>query len=323
MNIFLTGATGFVGRHAAATLISEGHTVYALVRNLFQAHFLTLQGVHLVFGSLESLDAVSFNFAIDAVIHVGGLIKTLNPEDFYRVNSRGTENLIHFVEKKLKPKIFVFVSSISARGPNAGSHDFSGMGPLSHYGKSKKEAETMLLSKDRAFPVVIVRPPIVYGPGDRETLRLFKLFKSGFFPTFSRTLKVSFIHVEDLARFLAHLCLDPPSHGTIFHPEDGHGGYALDELLDLGGNLYGRKIKPVFFPLWFVAFFCRIAEIFGKLVHRTPFFTRDKFSEMKQNYWFCVSESDCKIFFNQTPIGLDFGLNQTKNWYENKGWLKI
>src|SRR3989339_713068 len=104
--------------------------------------------------------------------------------------------------------LFISVSSISARGPNPDSYHFSGIGPVSHYGKSKKEAEEMLLSKERAFPIVIVRPPIVYGPSDRETLRFFQLFKSGFFPVFSRSLKLSFIHVEDLAWFLSRLCLE-------------------------------------------------------------------------------------------------------------------
>lgn len=327
MKILLTGATGFVGSHTAAELCRRGHEVHALVRQPVtgrnaKVEFLKNLGVHFIEGDLASLGTEQDcwpNF--DVVIHVAGLIKAKRTNEFYSVNVEGTRLLLEKIKGQPLKK-FIFISSIAARGPNKDRQDNQGIGPVCHYGRSKLIAEGVVLKYRSYFPVVLVRPPVVYGPGDRETLSLFKMFKKGFFPVMGREKRrISFVYVVDLAGGLASMAEQDFSSAGPFYPEEGVNGHNWDKVLGTAEVLFKKKIREVAIPLWIGKCLAGVSEAGGRVLNKTALFNRDKFEEIKHPFWFCSSESLRKAYQLSSATNLNKGFRITKEWYEGQGWL--
>src|SRR3954469_6491662 len=228
MKIFLTGGSGFLGSYVAEQLAEQGHTVRALVRPRSERKILDrLPRVEFARGAIEdraSLDAAMDG--VDAVIHVAGLVKARRPEEFFQVNTEGTKNLLAAAEARAPGlKRFVYVSSLAAVGPSSDGqpvHDDAPPRPVTQYGRSKLAAEqAVLLAKDR-LPVTVIRPPLIYGPRDRETLAFFTSVKNGVLPVLGdgrNTLSV--IYGEDCASALVRAALSDGPSGRAYFVDDG------------------------------------------------------------------------------------------------------
>ncbi len=101
------------------------------------------------------------------------------------------------------------LSSQAAAGPSQSEHfkcETDLCHPVSQYGISKAQMEEEVLNRFADLPLVIVRPPTVYGPGDRESLAFFKMVKSGFVPGVNRNrMMMSFLYIDDLLEGLYRL----------------------------------------------------------------------------------------------------------------------
>lgn len=322
MKIFLTGATGFVGNHLVNDLLANKHEVYAFVRNLEKAKPLEDKGVYLVHGDLKTktIDLKSIK-DIDVVIHLAGLLYSHDNNEFYQVNTEASAWLGE-IFKKLPIKKFIFISSIAARGPNTDGSTFESEGAVSHYGKSKFNAEQKLKTIFKDNRLVIVRPPIVYGPGDTATLTLFKMFKKGMFPIMGEVpQKVSFVFVKDLAKSLLHIAEQDQTSKEALYPEDGNKGYNWIETTELAQKVFNRTIYTPTLPMGFAKTLAYGGYFLGKLFGFVPSLTKDKYLEMKHPYWFCSSESLHKGFNIPKFTPLEEGLKITKEWYEERKWL--
>lgn len=322
MKVFLTGATGFVGSHLAKNLSAEGHEVLCLIRSAGKAAGLAGHGLHFIDGSLENVHDWSASLpACDAVIHVAGLIKARRSYEYYRVNTEGTRHLLAALDKN-PPGAFVFVSSIAARGPNRSSDDLVGKGPVSHYGKSKLMAEQLVLKKRGSYPIMIVRPPVVYGPGDRETLTLFKMFKKGraIVPG-TADRRLSFVHVDDLAAVLSAAAKVRRDIAEPIYPADSAGGHSLESLIRSAESVFQKKIRPLVVPLPFIRCLAAFNDLISLVTGRSTFISSDKFKELRQPFWFC-SPASCHAAYSLPPFkDLKTGFTETKIWYEQAGWL--
>ena len=196
MRLAITGATGFVGSHLLDAALAAGHEVKALTRS--KQH--DRDGVDWVVGDLSSRDALEWLVdQADAVIHVAGTINAPNKAGFEEGNVAGTLAMLAAATAGGIHR-FVHVSSLAAREPK-----------LSLYGASKQRGEELVHSSGLDW--AIVRPPAVYGPGDRETLELFRMARLGLMlmPPKGR---VSVIHADDLARLLLALA-EPIGAGEL------------------------------------------------------------------------------------------------------------
>jgi nucleoside-diphosphate-sugar epimerase len=319
MKILVTGATGFVGAHLVRLLAAQGHEVFALVRPTTPSDWLQELGVTRLYGDLEHGPPGGYpNF--DAVIHVAGCIKASSKKEFYRVNTQGTQSLIRALGEIGR---FVLVSSLAARGPNAGVDDLLGIGPVSHYGKSKLGAEDVALMSLPKDKLVIVRPPAVYGPGDRETLAIFKILKRGRFPVFGNAIpKMSFVHIDDLCRALSAAATSPFAGCGPFYPDDGHSGYGWEDLATIGQELYQQPIKKWHVPLAVLKVLALASEVVGKITGSTPMLTRDKYAELKASLWFCSSQTLRNAYPHGELTSLTEGFRTTDQWYHEKGWYR-
>lgn len=322
MKILLTGATGFIGLHTAKKLVEEGHEVFALVRSANNSRQLKSWGVRLIFGSLEKIREVHIP-PVEGVIHLAGLIKAGSKQEYFQVNTEATRHLLKTLDSHHLKK-FVFVSSLSARGPNRKKDDPQGLGPMSAYGKSKLKAEEIVCSYQNQFSVCIVRPPIVYGPGDLETFYFFKMFKWGFFPKIgNKDQYISFIYISDLVKILVQevtkgaLSVEGALPAPIIEPDDGSGGYSWGDFVSIAQEIYQKKIRQISIPLWAIYLYATFGEWFAKLRGKPFLLSREKYKEATQLFWTYPSYKPPY----SGSISIKEGLILAKTWYEKEGWL--
>ncbi|WEK42573.1 MAG: NAD-dependent epimerase/dehydratase family protein [Candidatus Sphingomonas colombiensis] len=228
MILALTGGTGFVGGHVIRRALEAGYQVRALARRAQPAR----DGVTWIAGALDDPAALATLTAqADAVIHIAGVVNAPDRAGFVAGNIDGTRAI---VEATAPGTRFVHVSSLSAREPQ-----------LSIYGWSKHEAEAVIAASALAWDMV--RPPGIYGPGDMEMLDVFRFARSGFSIT-PPPGRVSWIHVDDLARLLVKLAETPASR-AIYEVDDGReGGWTHHEFAVAIGAALGRRVRPIALP---------------------------------------------------------------------------
>jgi nucleoside-diphosphate-sugar epimerase len=222
--IAVTGATGFVGRRVLALAQSP-------LRALTRSPQASCPGVTWVSGDLAAPGDLCAGTA--AVLHIAGIVSAPTRTAFGAGNVAGTATMLA-AAKAAGVSRFVHVSSLAAREPD-----------LSMYGASKAEAEKLV--QESGLDWVIIRPPGVYGPDDREMLDIYKLASHGLY--IAPPGRISLIHVDDLARALLALATAGPSH-TILEIDDGTPeGYSHADFAAAIGTALGRRVRAIPLPL--------------------------------------------------------------------------
>jgi nucleoside-diphosphate-sugar epimerase len=301
MILAVTGGTGFVGQRLIGLASARGHRVRALTRRPQEPH----EGVDWIDGSLEDRDALErLVTETDAVIHVAGIINAPDAAGFEAGNVTGTLAMLA-AATAAGTRRFVHVSSLAAREP-----------ALSLYGASKARSEELV--QGSGLDWVIVRPPAVYGPGDKETLELFKMAKTGLIllPPKGR---LSLIHVDDLARLLLTLAESRLPKKEVLEPDDGRaGGWTHREFAGALGRAVGRRAVALETPRPLL----RAGAALDRLVRRD----RAKLTPDRAAY-FC--HPDWVVSSSGVPSGdiwapevpTEDGLAETAGWYRKHGWL--
>jgi dihydroflavonol-4-reductase len=316
--ILVTGGTGFIGSHLLDRLADAGEPVRALVRRK-----TTLpRGVEAVSGDLAG--GVGLAEAIrgaDTIIHIAGVIKALTPDDYYRGNARVTENLARAaVGRGIR---FVHVSSLAVCGPNPGEAPLSEDSeprPLTHYGKSKLEAEQIVRS---LLPdAVVVRPPIVYGPRDTGVFPLLKSISRGVVLQIAGGERwFSLIYVSDLVDGILAASRRPQALGRTYflsHPLPLNWSH----LGDTAARLMDRKPLVLRVPQKAAYGIGYLAEAWSALTRRPGIVSREKIAEATCARWVCDSgRASAELGFD-AKTSLDTGLAKTLAWYKEAGWVK-
>jgi nucleoside-diphosphate-sugar epimerase len=301
--IALTGSTGFVGQHLVKTLTDAGLPLRLLVRK--GPRSCGFGSAETILGSLSDEAAIKqLVTGASAVIHLAGAIAAPNRATFFAINARGTENL---AKAAIAAGIgrFIHVSSLSAREPG-----------LSDYAASKHAAED-ILGKLAPQGLIIVRPPVIYGPGDRATLPLLAQFtrRIAVIPG-TRQARFSLLYVEDLAKFLLARLTD--SSQGLCEIDDGRPkGYGWLDLLDIAAEVEGRRARAVFLPQWLLeALAWPIAKLESLFKLRVPL-TPGKVHELYHPDWVV------RATFQEKPEFIQFaeGFRLTIAWYREQGWL--
>lgn len=293
MEIFLTGATGFIGGALAARLAESGHAVRALVRPKADASRLD-QRVERVSGRLDDETLLATALArADAVIHLAGRVTAFSARGFRAVNEDLTKLLVRAAERHgPKQQIFLHVSSQAALGPCAappGGRETDRPAPVSQYGLSKLLGERAALSLAPGRPVAVVRPPMVYGPGDTAFAPLYRLMSHGLLTVPGPASQpFSIIHVSDLLDGLL-LVLDAlraghAAPGAVFHlagprPSDWTA-YA-----EAFGRALDRRVRLLRAPLPLLGLAAWGNALLHALGLPTSHLTPDKRREARQEGW--------------------------------------
>lgn len=303
--IALTGATGFLGGHVIEALLSAGHTVKALTRRCQPER----EGVLWVEGSLTDEESLlALNNGANTLIHLAGLTKALNRNTFFDVNVAGSLRLFH-AAKATGVKHVLHISSLAAREPR-----------LSHYGASKAGTELLLTERKWNFSWTILRPPAIYGPGDKEILKLIKATRFGIIPAIgSKKNRFAMIHAADLASAILALC-DQSNKSAILEVDDGTTrGYTIEDVANAMPDSKTLHQIPVPFPV--LAAIGSINQLIANAINRPAMLTLSTARYLCHPDWTVKQPRRFRHEKWLPQFDLKAGLKNTIDWYRQNGLL--
>jgi dihydroflavonol-4-reductase len=322
----VTGASGFVGSHLVEYLLSRGKRVRCLVRKTSNLKYLNQTGVELAYGGLDGdTDWNAVLGRVDTIYHVAGLTFARRPQDYFRVNHKGTEALVAAALAGREDIVkFVYVSSLAAVGPSPDGQpvtEVSETHPISPYGRSKLLGEEAVRAAGDLLDVTIVRPPAVYGPRDYAIYEFFKAIARGVAPRIGRTeMNVSLVHVRDLAEGIVLAAESAASRGrTYFISSDM--GYSVKAINELLMQILGRRARAIAIPRALAYSMAVAAEAVSAVLDRPPVINRDKVRDLSQPCWVCSIDAAKQDLGYSQKISLEAGLRDTYQWYVKEGWL--
>jgi nucleoside-diphosphate-sugar epimerase len=321
VKILVTGANGFIGRALCPALQRGGHAVRKAVRNPPATSHSDAGGEAVAVGDIdEQTDWSRALQGVNAIIHLAARVHVMCEETqdplaaFRRINAAGTERLAR-AAAAAGVKRLVYVSSIKVNGEGTASGrkftENDAPAPQDPYGVSKLEAEQALhrVAAETGLEVVIVRPPLVYGPGVKGNFRqMLKVLGSGIpLPLASVHNLRSLVYVENLADALIACATHPAAAGQTYLVSDGEDVSTPALLRTLGAGLGKRAwLLPV--PVRFLRKLAQLAQkgaqadrLLGSL---------------------CVDSGKIRSQLEWVPRHtLQQGLQATANWYRTENDL--
>jgi uncharacterized protein YbjT (DUF2867 family) len=297
----VTGGTGFVGRHLLRMALTQGYDVRALTRGWKPPEDETVW----IDGALDRPEALAkLATGADAVIHIAGLISG-SRSAFEAVNVGGTAAMID-AARQAGVRRFIHTSSLAAREPD-----------LSAYGWSKSKSERLVAASGLDW--TIIRPPAVYGPGDRETLELFRMARRGLV-ALPPPGRFSVIHVEDLCRLILAVLEEPDTVSETYEPDDGREeGWEHRHFARTLGRLLGRRAATFSLPKLVLRGVSRL----DRLVRRERAkLTADRVRYFCHPDWVAKAERRPPERLWKPEIRTATGLKATADWYRQEGWLR-
>ena len=311
--VAVTGATGFIGSHLVHRLADAGWRVRILTRRLPTHPRFADTPVEAVIGALDEPDSLArLVRGADAVVHCAGLVKARNRAEFFRVNADGVRGLATAAAAQSPRPRFILLSSLAAREP-----------ALSAYAASKRAGEAALAAHGVGLPWTVLRPPAIYGPGDRETLPFFRFVARGIAPLLGpRSARLSLLHVDDLTAAVAVLLAAEGSVGATYELDDGRpGGYSWRAMTDAAARHLGTRARPVQVPRALLQGAALTAGLIGLVAPRGHMLTAGKVRELRHPDWVCHDRTLVEHTAWRPRLDLHDGFAATIGWYRRAGWL--
>ncbi|MFX1716125.1 NAD-dependent epimerase/dehydratase family protein [Paraburkholderia sp. A1RO-5L] len=314
-SILVTGASGFVGRSVCRVLAANGHDVTALVRRPGTSTGAAREWVHSGVDFAGLSDEWPRELVPDCVVHLAARVHVMNDKAadpfaaFRATNVDGTLRVARSARERGARRM-VFVSSVKAAGEFDGGVPFAESMPAAPddaYGLSKLLAEETLwqYGEESGLEIVILRPPLVYGPevGANFLQMMNALWRRLPLPLGAVDARRSLVNVENLADALMHCAVDPRAANTCFYVRDDQDPSVAGLLLALGRHLdRPARLLPVPVSLLRAA---------GVLMGRGA--QIDRLTQSLR-----VDDSRIRETLGWTsPYTLDEGLAATARWYRS------
>ena len=339
MKILVTGASGFIGSFIVEEALRRGMETWAAVRGSSKRDFLQDERIHFIelnLSSQQQLEEQLHDHQFDYVVHAAGVTKCLNSQDFYKINTEGTKNLVRaLINLKMPLKRFVYISSLSIFGAIREQQPYKEIlesdtpQPNTDYGRSKLQAEQWLIANSQQliansqepFPYVILRPTGVYGPRERDYFMMAKSIKqhTDFAVGFQRQ-DITFVYVLDVVQAVFLAC-EKGQTGRKYFLSDGqvYQSATFSNLIrkELGNPWWIRITAPI----WLLRVITFFGDKWGHITGKISALNNDKYNIMKQRNWRCDIEPARRELGYEPHYTLAEGVPLTIKWYKENGWL--
>jgi len=317
--IFVTGGTGFLGRHLIAALCRAGHQARVLTRSPEMHPWLADYDVQVVVGDLMDYEVVCAGMdGCEYVVHAGGLFRFWGDDEaFMRTNALGTENVLRSAVVN-NVRRFIHISSIAVIGQPDPTHvidETYAPNPADAYQISKYEGEQAALSysETHQLPVIVLRPGAFYGPlGEYGFNRLF----------FRDAMRGIIMQIDGGKHIIFPAYIDDVVQGILLALENGHTGEvynicgdwishktAFDVVCELADLHWPRP--PI--PGWLGITTSRVLELVSKITGREPFWPINLQSYVYNNWRVSNAKACRELGF--VPTDFREGARRTIDWY--------
>ncbi|MFQ5671589.1 MAG: NAD-dependent epimerase/dehydratase family protein [Nitrospinales bacterium] len=324
--VLVTGASGFIGSHLVDYLLSLGCTVHCLVRKTSDLRWLDSSRVHLHTADLTRLERLGDGLEdAEYLFHCAGLTQARTRQEYFRINADLCSPFYsNCVARGKRLKAVVHLSSLAAVGPaepDRPVNEETPCRPLTFYGQSKLAGEEIARQFSSSLPIVILRPPVVYGPRENNFFVYLRTVSRGWNIKIGRTRRdLSLIYVADLVRAMVMAAAAPRQEENIFFVTDGNT-YSWEDVAQAAMRALGVKARSLRVPegaLMPLALLCETLARFGT---KPALLDRQRLIDICQSSWTASCEKFMDQYEFQPRYDLNAGLAKTLDWYKNHRWL--
>ena len=324
--VLVTGATGFTGSHLVRQLVEQGAQVRVIARNAERARTELPAGVDVVHGDIA--DASVTAAAVkgqEIVYHLAAAFREAGIPDsrYYEVHVDATRNLLD-ASRAEGIRRFVHCSTVGVHshveGPPADEN--APFNPDDVYQRSKAEGELLAsrFQQEHAFPLTVIRPAPIYGPGDMRLRKLFAaVARRRFAMIGSGEVQFHMIHVDDLARGMRIAADKDEAIGEAFILA-GDESVSLNELVRRIAEIYDVPVSRLRIPAMPVFVAAAICEAICVPLRIEPPLYRRRVAFFTKSRSFDTTKARRLLGF-EPRITLQQGLRETAEWYRDKGLL--
>lgn len=303
--VAVTGATGFVGHGIVAALRRRDTRVRALARRADR----TLEAdAEVVQGTLQDpLSLARLVEGCSVLVHCAGAVRAPTAAAFHQINADATAVLGELCAEY--GARLVLVSSLAARQPG-----------LSPYAASKRAAEDAL-ARMPGLDWCAVRPPLVYGPGDRATLPLFRMMRHGWLAVPAVPgARFSAIYRDDLGEAVTAL-VESDARGIFEVSDTAPDGYTWNDMAAAAAGHLQRRVRMIAVPRRLMQTVAAANGVVAKLTGGAPMVYPGKVRELYHIDWACGAGPLMRATGWRPRVALGQGVAQTFRWYADNDWL--
>ncbi len=296
MRVAVTGANGFIGRHVASRLSSRGDAVAPVARPFATATLVDL------FTS------------VDVVVHLAGVVSARDEHEYVDGNVTSTETVARAAQRAQVP--VVHISSLAAAGAASAAAprlETDPPAPITTYGRTKLAGE-LALKGTSGLKWTVLRPGVVYGPGDRALVPLFRLARSGILPLVGRaTAAYTFVYIDDIVDAIL-AAVDRPARGaTVFVGHDRP--VTARELVEEIRRAAASPARIVRVPRAALRVAAWAGDVFTAATGRAAMINSRRFVELDAPGFVCRVGRLREELGVEAKVGLGDGLRRSASWY--------
>lgn len=326
MRVLITGATGFLGASLTRRLLADQAPVRILARDATAARPLVDAGAELAPGSIT--DSAALRHALEGVTHVyhlaGKLFIPGTPaSEYHATHVEGTRLLLERCQEMGTVERFVHCSTTGVLGVTGDqpADELAPYQPTNAYEATKMEAERLARAAiAEGFPAVIVRPGMVYGPGDIHLLGFFRTIERGLFRPIGRAPTwVHPIYIADMTEALTRCGHDPRAVGECFHIA-GREPATLATLADTIARSLGVALPRGYIPLAAASALALAGDLLPASLRPSAPLTRSRLDFLTHSRRYVVTKAQRLLGFT-AATELPEGITRTTAWYRQEGYL--
>lgn len=320
--IFITGATGFIGKNLIENLKGKNYFITCLVRkisNKKDIDFLLKNNAKIIYGDILNIKSLIKPIKqADTIIHIAGILGSFNRKenDYININITGTKNIVNECNKYKNKKRLIYCSSAGVLGNIINGNENSIPNPTNIYEKTKLDAEKIVKKYSN---YIILRPEFLYGKYDNHVLNLFNsIKKKHFFLIGKGNSLLHPTYIDDLINIIEKIIENKDIKNETFIIA-GNNIISVRDFYLLICKYFNIKPNKLNIPYFLAKLYVLIIEKIALKFNFHPILTKSRLYFFTKSRSFNISKA--KKILNYNPIDLEIGLEKTIKWYKQKKLL--